>query len=88
MNGLSLLDHLAIINDPRQQWKIEYKLSDILFLAIVAVIGGAEGWEEIEGFGVDHLEWLKQYGDFDNGIPVHDTIARVMSMISAKQLHK
>ena len=39
-------------------------------------------------FGVDHLEWLKQYGDFDNGIPVHDTIARVMSMISAKQLQK
>lgn len=88
MNGLSLLDHLAIINDPRQQWKIEHKLSDILFLAIVAVIGGAEGWEEIEDFGVDHLEWLKQYGDFDNGIPVHDTIARVMSMISAKQLQK
>ena len=49
MNGLSLLDHLSIINDPRQQWKVEYKLSDILFLAIVAVIGGAEGWEEIEG---------------------------------------
>ena len=29
-----------------------------------------------------------QYGDFKNGIPVHDTIARVMSMISAKQLQK
>lgn len=88
MNGLSLLDHITIINDPRQQWKVEHKLSDILFLAIVAVIGGAEGWEEIEDFGVDHLEWLQQYGDFENGVPVHDTIARVMSMISAKQLQK
>lgn len=88
MNGLNLLDYLTIINDPRQQWKVEHKLSDILFLVIVAVIGGAEGWEEIEDFGVDHLEWLQQYGDFENGIPVHDTIARVMSMISAKQLQK
>lgn len=88
MNGLSLLDHLSIIKDPRQQWKVEHKLSDILFLAIVAVIGGAEGWEEIEDFGVDHLAWLQQYGDFENGIPVHDTIARVLSMISAKQLQK
>ncbi|MFD1007487.1 MULTISPECIES: ISAs1 family transposase [Oceanisphaera] len=88
MNGLSLLDHLSIIHDPRQQWKVEHKLSNILFLAIVAVIGGAEGWEEIQDFGVDHFDWLQQYGDFDNGIPVHDTIARVMDMISAKQLQK
>ncbi|OIN05327.1 ISAs1 family transposase [Oceanisphaera psychrotolerans] len=88
MNGLSLLDHLAIISDPRQQWKVEHKLSDILFLTIAAVIGGAEGWEEIQDFGVDHLDWLRQYGDFENGIPVHDTIARVMGMISAKQLQK
>ena len=85
MNGLSLLDHISIIRDPRQQWKIEHKLTDIIFLSIVAVIGGADGWEEIQDFGEDHLDWLKQYGDFENGIPVHDTIARVMGMISAKQ---
>lgn len=86
MNGLGLLDHLSIISDPRQQGKVEHKLSDILFLAIVAVIGGAEGWEEIEDFGIDHLDWLRQYGDFEHGVPVHDTIARVMGMLSAKQL--
>jgi predicted transposase YbfD/YdcC len=88
MNGLGLLQHLSIISDPRQQWKVEHKLSDILFLTIVAVIGGAEGWEEIEDFGIDHLDWLRQYGDFENGVPVHDTIARVMGMISATQLQK
>lgn len=55
MNGLSLLDHLAIINDPRQQWKIEHKLSDILFLAIVAVIGGAEGQGKSMKNGVNSI---------------------------------
>ncbi|WP_162534442.1 transposase family protein, partial [Escherichia coli] len=24
-------------------------------------------------------DFLKQYGDFENGMPVHDTIARVVS---------
>ncbi len=43
MNGLSLFDHISIIKDPRQQWKIEHKLTDIIFLSIVAVIGGADG---------------------------------------------
>ena len=85
MNGLSLFDHISIIKDPRQKWKVAHTLSDILFLSIVAVIAGAEGWEEIEDFGKDKLEWLQKYGDFTNGIPVHDTIARVISMLNPKQ---
>jgi len=32
--------------------------------------------------------FLKLYGDFENGIPVHDTIARVVSNISPKKSHE
>ncbi len=39
MNGLSLLDHISIIHDQRQSWKISYSLTDILFLTVTAVIG-------------------------------------------------
>lgn len=88
MNGLSLLEHISIIHDYRQPWKISHTLSDILFLTIVAVIGGAEGWDEIADFGEDHLDWLRLYGDFESGIPSQHTIARVMSTISGKQLQK
>ncbi|MCL7667254.1 transposase family protein, partial [Klebsiella pneumoniae] len=63
----------------RQAWKVEHKLSDILLLTICAVISGAEGWEDIEDFGETHLDFLKQYGDFENGIPVHAPLARVFS---------
>ncbi|MCU7994007.1 transposase family protein, partial [Shewanella glacialipiscicola] len=31
MNGLSLLEHLSVIHDPRQEWKVSHSLSDILF---------------------------------------------------------
>ena len=31
---------------------------------------------------------MKQYGDFENGIPVHDTIARVVSCSSPTKFHK
>ncbi|QXC33765.1 transposase family protein [Aeromonas sp. FDAARGOS 1407] len=55
-------------------------------LALVCtVIAGAEGWEDIEEFGKERLDWLRQYGDFANGIPVHGTIARVMSRVNPKQ---
>ena len=52
------------------------------------MIGGAEGWQEIEDFGEDHRDWLRLYGDFKNGIPSHHTIAHVMGMLSGKQLQK
>ena len=83
-----LMEHISIIPDYRQAWKMEHKLSDILLLTICAVISGAEGWEDIEDFGETHLDFLKQYGDFENGIPVHDTIARVVSCISPAKFHE
>lgn len=52
------------------------------------MIAGAEDWGEIEDFGEDNLDWLRQYGDFKQGVPVHDTIARVINLISAKRLQQ
>lgn len=77
-----LMAHISIIPDYRQPWKVEHKLSDIFLLTIFAVISGAEGWEDTQDFGETHIDFLKEHGDFDNGIPVHDTIARVFSCIS------
>ncbi|WP_323835272.1 hypothetical protein [Photorhabdus africana] len=36
-----------------------YELADILPLTISAVIAGAKGWEEIEGFGVEQSRIVK-----------------------------
>ena len=44
-------------------------------MTICNVISGAEDWENIQDFGETYLDFLKQYGDFEHGIPAHDTIA-------------
>ncbi|MDR1921919.1 MAG: transposase family protein [Candidatus Adiutrix sp.] len=46
----------------------------------------AEGWEEIEDFDRVRKYWLRQYLPFKNGMPGHDTIARVMSRLNPKAL--
>lgn len=38
----SLLDHISIIPDLRQQGKIRHKLTDVLFLTVCAIIVGAD----------------------------------------------
>jgi predicted transposase YbfD/YdcC len=73
------------LHDPRQSAKISYPLFDILFLTVCAVIGGCEGWEDIEDFGQAHSRWFQDKGLFPNGLPVHDTIARVVSSLVPEQ---
>lgn len=87
MSVFDLISSLSVIHDPRQSWKIEHKLTDILLLTICAVIAGCEGWEEIEDFGNERVDWLKQYGEFESGIPSHHRIARVVAAINPKQFH-
>ena len=85
MNVFNLMENLSVIYDARQEGKVIHKLSDILFLTICAVIAGAEGWDEIEDFGVERLDWLKQYGDFENSIPSYSTIAKVVSVVDPEE---
>ncbi|MDQ7051322.1 MAG: ISAs1 family transposase [Enterobacterales bacterium] len=77
----NFISHFSIINDPRIERHKKHQLIDILFLSVCAVLSGAEGWEDIEDFGVAKLDWMKKYLPFENGIPKHDTIARVLSRL-------
>ena len=76
------MTHFNSIPDPRVKRCRQHELIDILFLSICAVLCGADGWEEIEDFGHARLPWLTQFFPFENGIPIHDTIARVLSRLN------
>lgn len=54
----SLVDCFSIIRDPRQESKIDHEPIDILILCVLAVICGAEGWQDIEEVGHVSLDWL------------------------------
>ncbi len=64
MSQKSCIEHFRAVEDPRQQWKVEHQLFDIIFLTVSAVIGGAEPWGEIQDFGELRFDWLKQYVNF------------------------
>jgi predicted transposase YbfD/YdcC len=78
---LSLVHCMSIVEDPRVERTKAHDLNDILVLAVLAVICGAEGWEDIELFGKLRLGWLKKFIKLRNGVPSHDTISRVFRMI-------
>src|ERR687889_148319 len=77
----SLVRHLGVVEDPRCQGKIEHRLSDILVIAVCAVIACAESWEDIALYGRSKQAWLKTFLALPNGIPSHDTFRRVFMLI-------
>lgn len=80
--------HFSDIQDPRQTAKISYPLFDVLFLSVCSVICGAEGWEEIQDFGEANLDWLQEKGLFIDGLPTHDTIARIVSRLDPNSFRR
>lgn len=79
--GRTIAEHFADVPDPRVSRTRHHKLSDILTIAVCAVISGAEGWVDVEEWGNAKEAWLKTFLDLPNGIPSHDTFGRVFSML-------
>jgi predicted transposase YbfD/YdcC len=83
---LKLLTHLEMITDNRQEKKVRHKMKEVIALVFFASIGNADDFVEIETFGEEHEEFLRKYLELPNGIPSHDTIQRVMAMVSPEFL--
>jgi predicted transposase YbfD/YdcC len=78
---LSLAHHFADLTDPRVDRTRLHELLDIVAIAICAVIAGAETWEDIEEFGKVKHDWLGTFLALPNGIPSHDTFARLFARL-------
>ncbi len=85
---ITIADHFSAIDDPRIERSKQHKLIDIITIAICAVICGAQGWTDIETYGVTKYEWLKQFLELPNGIPSHDTFARVFGRLNPQQFQQ
>jgi len=72
------------IKDPRVQRNRVHLLTDILIIAILSVIAGSRGWEDMENYGLSKYEWLEQFLKLPEGIPCADTFRRVFERINPK----
>jgi predicted transposase YbfD/YdcC len=76
-----LLRYFQDLPDPPGRNKI-HKLSDMLVIAILAVICGADGWEDVTLFGRAKKKWFQTYLELPGGIPSHDTFGRVFARLN------
>lgn len=85
---LSLIEHLGAVPDPRMARTQRHELLDILAIALCAVIGGADHWTEVVEFDQAKQQWFAGFLKLPNGIPSHDTFARVFRLINTEALEQ
>ena len=83
-----LLEWMEYIEDTRQQTKVRHTLKDILVIVLFATLANADDWVEMALFAESYQDYLRKYIELKNGIPSHDTIRRVMGMISPEILQQ
>lgn len=68
--------------------KVRHKLKDILVIVLFATLANADDWVEMELFTKEYQDFLRKYIELRNGIPSHDTLNRVMGMLSPEVLQQ
>lgn len=73
--------------DTRYQPNVRHKIEDIILITLFAVLAKCNEWTEIASFAIKKEKWLKKYLELPNGIPSHDTIQRVISILNPHTLY-
>lgn len=83
----SFVHHFITVTDPRRDNR-SHLLIDIIMVAICATLAGAEGWIEIARFGEMKELWFHTFLQLPDGMPSHDTIGRVFSLLDPKRFQE
>lgn len=77
----SLIAKLGEIADPRRGNAQRHELLDILAIALVASVCGAESCVDFAEFAEDREPLLREFLSLQNGLPSHDTFSRVFRLL-------
>jgi predicted transposase YbfD/YdcC len=82
------LNHFSDLTDGRQAGKVIYPLDEVLLLALLAVLAGAETFTDIARFGEKKLLLLRRFRPFKDGTPPHDRVGEIFAALDADQFQR
>jgi predicted transposase YbfD/YdcC len=88
LTAQSIFEYFERVPDPRVKRTRKHPLTSVLVLSLLAIICGADSFVAIELYGECQEEFLKTFLDLPNGIPSHDTIGRIFSVLSPSALQE
>lgn len=82
------LSYFEKLEDPRGTKGKLHPFLTVVMIAILATIGGAKGWEDIELYGEGQAQWLGTFLELPWGIPKADCYRRLFARIEPHALQQ
>ena len=76
------------ISDPRVNRTKYYSLESILYIVICATMAGIDDFVGCADYAENNFEELSKIIDLSNGVPSHDTIGRVISLLDVDDFYQ
>lgn len=76
-----LLDHFAVIEDPREPWRVAHPLPEVLLLVVCGTIADCDDYEHIAAWGEAHLPFLRTILPYHHGVPGGRWLTLLMNRI-------
>jgi predicted transposase YbfD/YdcC len=77
----ALLDHFAIIDDPREPWRVAHPLREVLLLVVCGSMADCDHYEAIAAWGEANLAFLRRYLPYEHGAPCGRWLTLLMNRI-------
>lgn len=82
---MPLTQMFVSISDPRSARQVRHDLSELLTVAVCAVLCSADEFSDIEAWAKERIDWLRGFLVLKHGIPSHDTFGRVFAMLDPRE---
>ena len=79
--GQEIIKIFDRISDPRKGNAIRHNLSEVLIIAVLAVLCSMEHFTEMEMFAQEQENWLRKFLKLEHGVPSHDTFGDIFAVI-------
>ena len=86
--AIVFLDYFADLPDPRQLIKVICPPGEVLLLALLAVLAGAETFTDIARFGENKLDLLRRFRPFLRETPPHDRLGEIFAALDAERFQQ
>jgi len=84
----SIRQYFSGLPDPRHRRGRRHRLDELVIIAILAVICGADDWQEVAQWSRAKHKWLKTFLELPHGPPSHDTLGRVFAAIQPEAFER
>lgn len=83
-----MIESFSVISDPRVGGRCEHNLLDVLVISVCGMLSGCDSFVGIEEYAKIKREWFEGFLELKGGIPSHDTIGRIFSILDPVEFQK